>query len=145
MFHPLHGGAHGVVRNALICTGNFASNVSKLDETQVFFKTYNQFQQCSSKHWVDLIKLLHMTINLSNVSNNVLSWLSSHEKDIYKLFMGEKHSMQTNPYQCQCKYSMHITRCLYWPCSWSWHTNHIWSWFHNWAKFCRIAWIRAML
>ncbi len=37
-----------------------------------------------------------MTVKQSNVTNNVLSCLSSHEKDIYKLFMGGKHSTQFN-------------------------------------------------
>ena len=42
------------------------------------------------------MKLLHMTVKQSNVNNNVLTQLPSHDKDIYKLFMGGKHSMQTN-------------------------------------------------
>ncbi len=37
-----------------------------------------------------------MTVNYSIVNNNVLSRFSSHEKDIYKMFMGRKHSIQTN-------------------------------------------------
>ncbi len=42
------------------------------------------------------MKLLHMTVKQSNVSNNVLSHLPSHEKDIYTLFMDGKHSVKTN-------------------------------------------------
>ncbi len=42
------------------------------------------------------MKLLHMTVKPSNVNNNVLSKLPSHEKDIYKMFMGGKHYIQTN-------------------------------------------------
>ncbi len=37
-----------------------------------------------------------MTVNHSNATNNILSRFPSHEKDIYKLFMGGKHSIQTN-------------------------------------------------
>ncbi len=95
MFHPFLSGAHGIVWSAMTCTGNFATNVSTLEATQVFFKSYNQFQQASPKHCIDLIKLLHMTVKQSNV-DNILSHLPSHEKDIYKLFMGGKHSIQTN-------------------------------------------------
>ncbi len=50
----------------------------------------------SSKHCVNLMELLKMAVNHSNVNNNVLSWFPSHEKDIYKMFMCDKHSMQTN-------------------------------------------------
>ncbi len=96
MFHPLHRGACGIVWHAMTRTVIFAPRVSTLDETQVFFKTYKQFQQSSSKHRIDLMKLLHMTVKLSNVNNNVLSWFPSHEKDIYKIFMGGKQSIQTN-------------------------------------------------
>ncbi len=96
VFHPFLGGALGIVWRAMTRTGSFSTNISALAATQVFFKTYNQFQQASSKHCIDLMKLLHMTVKQSNVNNNVLSCLPSHDKDIYKPFMGGKHSMQTN-------------------------------------------------
>ncbi len=89
-------GATGKVWCAMTCTVNFASNVSTLGKTQLFFNTYNRFQQASLQHCVDLIKLLHMTANHSNFNNNVLSWLPSHSQDIYKMFMGSKHSIKTN-------------------------------------------------
>ncbi len=37
-----------------------------------------------------------MTVKQSNVNSNVLSPFLSHEKDIYKMFMGGKHSIKTN-------------------------------------------------
>ncbi len=60
------------------------------------FKSYNLIPTYSSKHCVNLMVLLQMTVNHSIVNNNVLSQFPSHEKDIYKLFMGGKHSIQTN-------------------------------------------------
>ncbi len=42
------------------------------------------------------MKRLHMTVKQSNDKNKVLSCLPSHDKDIYKQFMGGKHSIQTN-------------------------------------------------
>ncbi len=36
MFHPFLGGVHGIVWHAMTCTGNFATNVSSLEATQVF-------------------------------------------------------------------------------------------------------------
>ncbi len=96
MFHPFLGGARGIVWRAMVRTGTCTTNISTVEATQVFFKTYNQFQQASSKTRIDLMKLLHMTVKQSNVNNNVLTRLPSHEKDIYKLFMGGKHSIQTN-------------------------------------------------
>ncbi len=44
------------------CRGNFATNFSTLEAIKDFYKTYNQFQQSSSKHCIDLMKLLHMTV-----------------------------------------------------------------------------------
>ncbi len=96
MFHPFLGGACGIVWHAMTHTGSFSTNISTVEATQVFFKTYNQFQQASSKYCINLMKLLHMTVKQSNVNNNVLCCLTSQDKDIYKLFMGGKHSMQTN-------------------------------------------------
>ncbi len=37
-----------------------------------------------------------MAVNHSNVNKNILSWFPSHEKDIYKMFMGGKNSIQFN-------------------------------------------------
>ncbi len=42
------------------------------------------------------MKLLQMTVKQSNINNKILSSLPSYDKDIDKLFMGGKHSMQTN-------------------------------------------------
>ncbi len=70
MLHPFLGGVHGIVWPAMTRTGNFATNISTLEATQIFIKTYNQFQQASSKHCIDLIKLFYMTAKQSNVNNN---------------------------------------------------------------------------
>ncbi len=100
MFHPFCGGAHGIVWRALTRTGSFSTIISTVEATQVFFKTYNQFQQAASKYCINLMKLLHMTVKQSNVNNNVLCWLPGHDKDIYKLFIGGKHSIKAT-YQYQ--------------------------------------------
>ncbi len=76
-----------------------------------FFQTCNQFQQFSSKHCIDLMKLLHMTVEQSNVNNNVLFHLPSHKKDIYKLLIGGKHSIQTN-LPVPTTFNIAITACI---------------------------------
>ncbi len=89
----------------------FCYQCQHIGSNTFFFKTYNHFQQSSSKHHIDLMKLLHMTVKQSNVNNNVLSHLPSHEKDIYKLFMGGKHSIQTN-LPVPTKFDISNTECI---------------------------------
>ncbi len=47
MFHPFLGGTHGIVWHTMAHTGNFATNVSTLEATQVFSKPIISF---SSPH-----------------------------------------------------------------------------------------------
>ncbi len=82
IFYPLKGGEHGIVCHTMTHTVNLTSNVSTLDGTH-FFNSYNQMQQFSSQHHGDLMKLLHMTVNHNNVTNNVLLWFPSHNQDIW--------------------------------------------------------------
>ncbi len=96
MFHPLHSDAHGIVWYALNHTNNFACNVTTMEDTHFFFKSYNLMPCYSSKHCVNLMELLQTTLNHSNINNKVPSQVPSHERDIYKMFMVSKHSIQTN-------------------------------------------------
>ncbi len=45
MFHPFLGGACGILRCALTCTGSFSTNISTLDATQVFSKPIISFSR----------------------------------------------------------------------------------------------------
>ncbi len=55
MFHPFLGGVHGIIWCAMTCTGTCTTKISTVEATQVFLKIYNQFQQASSKHHINLM------------------------------------------------------------------------------------------
>ncbi len=126
MFSPLHGCACCIVWHALTCTVHYFSSIfSRLEYTHLFVKIYKLMPTYSSQHLVNIMELLHMTVNHSNVNNTVLLWFSIHNQDIYifceqQVFYTSQFT-STNHIQ-YLQYSLHITRCIYRPCPWSWQS-----------------------
>ena len=96
MLYPPHGGARGIAWSAIMRSANNCYNVSNLDETRFLFNNYKLIQSYSSKHRGNLMEILKSTVKVSNVNNSVIPRFPIHDKDIYKIFMGGKHSIQVN-------------------------------------------------
>ncbi len=71
---------HSMVRSHTH-TVNFSYNLGTLEDAHFFFKNYKLKPIYSSKHHVNQMALLQMTINHSNVNNNILLQFSSHNQD----------------------------------------------------------------
>ena len=96
MFYPPHGGARGIAWSAIMRSANNAYNISTLDETKFLFKNYKLATSSSSKHRGILMEILKNTVKYSNVNNSMIPRFPIHENDIYKIFIGGKHSIQAN-------------------------------------------------
>ena len=93
MVHPPHGGARGMAWIAINGCANPCWNVCQLDETQFVFKSFALLPTIASQHRVNLMDLLQVTVNRSNVNNNVIARFPLHQQDIYRMCMGGKYSL----------------------------------------------------
>ncbi len=96
MFYPPHGGARGIAWSVIIQSANNTYNISTLDKTHFLFKNYKLITSYSSKHRGNLMEILKNTVKYSNVNNSVIPRIPIYDNNIYKIFIGGKHSIQAN-------------------------------------------------
>ncbi len=112
IFYPPHGGARGIAWNTVMQSANNCYNVSSLDKTQFLFKNFKLITGYSSKHCGNLMEILNSTVKYSNVNNSMIPWFPIHDKDIYKIFIGGKHSIQVN-LPVPVTFNIANTACIY--------------------------------